>query len=214
MKVEDMILSGIADFFKRSREIIFYVAVGFIAIQFYEKFFPDDCLHIDNPAYQYDFRKTKWGMTPEAVKAVESGNDDSRFIKEEKDKYFEKLYYEDFSHRFVTDVVYTFTDHGLGWGDYSFRIKNNGKETMVKEYDYIRQEITAKYGKPKKVVDNLDGKKDKAWMLQLRTVWETPSTEISLDLSGFPEDDQYHIEMYYKGIFKYTYNAEKAGYYY
>ena len=215
MKVEDTILSGIADLFKRSRVIIFYVVVGFIAIQFYEKFFPDDCPRIDNPAYQYDFRKTKWGMSPEVVKAIESDYDNSRFVKEEKDKYGESLYYEDFSHRFVTDVSYRFMDGELSGATYFLRIKNNDTEApMIREYGNIREELTAKYGRPKKISDDIDRKARERSPVLLHTLWETPSTKISLELWRAPKDEQYYINLGYSRNFHYTFEAEEAGYYY
>jgi hypothetical protein len=141
----------------------------------------------------FDLRKTTWGMTKEQVKASE----ELKPWGEEDDMIF---YRSELAGRSCA-LAYRFVDDKLVSGSYVFNHTHTNQSDFFTDFDTMRDLLTEKYGKPKWG--------DTTWKNSLyrnepeyrglalgmghitKTAgWSTPSTDISMRLTG----DNYKVQ--------------------
>lgn len=147
---------------------------------------PDKVLIFEN-----DFRKAKWGMTPEQVKNTEespivfegwSDTDDATI-----------LYYKEKVFRFQAFITYIFKDSKLVRARYAFDPED--EEDYIGDYESIIEELIDKYGEPVDVTmewsDSTYIEDQDKWETALRLGhlrrtgrWETKRTIMELQLYG------------------------------
>lgn len=188
-------------FIARHRNLILYFLLGFAIASLNRVIFPDDNSGKDTDrsemkAFYYDFRKTKWGMSPDEVQAAERLKN-SRFVEVKTvNEHVTRFIYEDFTNPLVTNIEYSFLLDDLRGADYIFNVEPNNRKSMEEEFYRIMEEVTAKYGKPKLTIDNTKGiYKDFAY--PLKAEWDTCSTEITLLLRKSKKDNKYELRMNY-----------------
>jgi len=151
-------------------------------------------------ADNYDFRKTRGGMTQAQVKASESNTLASNNVPS---KIFDKVIaYEGGVAGYSTFYGYRFISNQLVEAGYVFLQKHSNKNDYIYDYKKIKKILTEKYGEPTE--DDIIWKKslyrddpERYGMAVARgdliyaTEWLTPSTKIYLTLMG----DNYNIDM-------------------
>jgi hypothetical protein len=142
---------------------------------------------ISSGSEKYDFRKIKWGMNKEEVKAAEKGtivfeNEyEIDFMVPDFDSYFKCGY------NFLKDKVYRSTYFFIG----EFTNKND----YIYEYQKWKEVLIKKYGQPIsdkwEWKDNLLKNDEQEWgtavyvgHLEFSAQWETPTTKILIMLAG------------------------------
>lgn len=145
------------------------------------------CLTIPVSATDYDFRKTKWGMSKQQVLATET----LELVSEREGSL---TYMSAILHKKVL-IGYSFVKNKLFRGTYLLREPHSNKNDFIEDYDDFKQMLTKKYGKPKKdnIVwrNNLFKNDFSQWgtaigvgHLVYASEWETDSTKILCLLSG------------------------------
>jgi len=142
---------------------------------------------------KYDFRKTNWGMSKEQVKAIEDKK--PAFEDDAMLGYTVKIDGENFM------CVYNFLEDKLYNTGYGPTKEHTNKNLYIDDYEELKEILTKKYGKPKSDLGtfwkNDLFKDDKSkWGMAISVghlvygvQWETPTTKITLKLSG----DNYKI---------------------
>lgn len=140
----------------------------------------------------YDFRKTRWGMSRDEVKKREKSEP-----KAESDT---EIDYSDRVAGLNTTVGYVFIDDKLVSCGYLFDEPHTNKNQYISDYDNLKEAFIKKYGQP---TDDQTIWKDDLYRnkpdqygfavslgdLAYYAKWETPKTEITLSLRG----DNYKI---------------------
>lgn len=140
----------------------------------------------------YDFRKTKWGMTPAQVKASESMDPTAQGGTETYDLI---ILYSVSVAGLNTQLGYHFVSNKLVSGAYIIQESYVNRNQHIADYNKIKEILTRKYGPPSTddVVWNNDLFKDDpqnygtavaTGHLAYQSTWETPDTEIKLTLRG------------------------------
>ena len=142
---------------------------------------------------KYDFRKINWGMSKEQVKAIENKKPD--FEDDIRLGYIVKIDGENFM------CVYNFLEDKLYNAGYGPTKEHTNKNLYIDDYKELKEILIKKYGKPKSDLgifwkDDLykDDKSQWGFAISLGHLvygvqWETPTTKITLNLSG----DNYKI---------------------
>lgn len=148
----------------------------------------------------YDFRETTWGMSRNEVVASE-GEDP---LKEGDN--IEGLHYIVYTTTLLGGtithevfIIYYFIEDQLFGGRYNILTKHSNNNDYLVDFDALKNIITKKYGTPEEeTVWKDDSNKDDKdrWGMAVKTgdlekyaAWETPTTEITLQLKG----DNYKI---------------------
>ena len=144
---------------------------------------------------KYDFRNTNWGMSKGQVKATEDKKPD--FEDDTTLGYEVKIEGSNFS------CIYSFLEDKLYNSGYFFTGKHTNKNLYIDDYEKLKETLTKKYGKPTKDIpgfwkNDLYKSDKRSWGMAVSvghlvygTSWETPTTKISLMLSG----DNFKISM-------------------
>lgn len=140
----------------------------------------------------YDFRKTKWGMTPAQVKASESTSP----IDEGRASQFDLIIvYSGSVANLNTRYSYHFINNRLVSAFYHFEESYINSNQYIEDYYKIKEILTRKYGSPTKdsTVWINDLYKDdpqnygmaiSIGHLVLQSDWQTPETDVRLTLRG------------------------------
>jgi len=99
---------------------------------------------------KYDFRKTKWGMSKEQVKATENKKPD--FEDNTKLSYEVTISEKDF------ECAYLFLEDKLYGSGYLFFGEHTNKNLYIDDYEELKEILTKEYGKPK--IDKVTWKND------------------------------------------------------
>ena len=139
----------------------------------------------------YNFRYTRWGMTPEEVISSET------IVPIEKDekmiKYKTKILDKN------VELLYLFAQNKLIGASYRLDENYLNSERFIKTYARFKEELIKKYGPPNKEITHWKNnafKSDRSkWGIALSlgyleyfTFWETPSTTVSC---GLKENNYY-----------------------
>jgi hypothetical protein len=148
---------------------------------------------------EYDFRKTKWGMSKSQVLKAEKNKpecDDCVKLPTGKSLlgYPSKVLNKDVL------ISYFFINNQLTNAQYQLNEEHSNKNDYINDYQNFKEVLLKKYGKP--IMDEIlwrdDLYKDKPqdWgsavsigHLRYLCVWKTPTTRIGLSLSG----DNYEV---------------------
>ncbi len=134
---------------------------------------------------EYDFRKTRWGMTSEEVKASEyeaETGEDNTYLK-----------YEDtIAYMGMVNIRYDFLDGKLVQGTYKPYMRYTHDSQYTKVYKLIRAKLVKKYGSPiyENIPENFEGgdfnftDDVKEGLLVIYSEWETEATIIQLYLKA------------------------------
>ena len=139
----------------------------------------------------YNFRHTKWGMTPEEVVASETMDPiekDEKMIKYQTQILDKKV-----------ELLYLFAQNKLVGASYMLDENYLNSERFIKIYTRFKEELIKKYGPPNKEITNWKNDAFKSnrskWgiavslgYLEYFTFWETPDTTVSC---GLKEDNYY-----------------------
>ena len=139
----------------------------------------------------YNFRHTKWGMTPEEVIASETMTPtakDEKMIKYKTQILDKKV-----------ELHYLFAQNKLIGASYKLDENYLNSERFIKTYARFKEELIKKYGTPSKEITHWKNdafKSDRSkWGIALSlgyleyfTFWETPATTVSC---GLKEDNYY-----------------------
>jgi len=156
------------------------------------------CLNAIANAQEFDFRKTRWGMTAAEVKASETSAP-----THEKDGSI--AYTVTVMNREMI-ALYLFIEDQLVQGAYTLAKTHANPDEYVRDFDDFKHALTKKYGKPKQ--DDVLWKHYKdpeeyeaGWavsvgLLQLQAAWETDATMIYCILNG--GDNKSELNLFYK----------------
>ena len=135
----------------------------------------------------HNFRNTRWGMTPDQVKAAEG--------KEPQNKSPGELLFDTYFKGERVGVRYKFSGNALRSGGVIFQNKHPQEIFYVQDYAKRRADLTTQYGEP--VLDEeiwynrlYEGVSERMGFavsighLKLRSKWRTKSTDILLELKG------------------------------
>ncbi len=136
---------------------------------------------------KYDFRKVRWGMTKDEVKASESNK-----IEAEED---DAILYHCKVAGMESGLLYFFAKGRLVQATYRFRENYINKNNYISDFEKIKKILTQKYGLPtfydKEWRNDLYKDNPQDWGLAVSMghlwysgVWETEATEIDLGLHG------------------------------
>ena len=150
---------------------------------------------------QYDFRKTRWGMTKKRVKGIEQIG----LVVEKEDL----LTYRTHVYNLNCLVSYFFNQGILTRGKYEFVEEHTDKNKYIDDYNNIRKILMKEYGKSKRMLctwknkNSLYRNNPEDWGFALsrgdltyHSEWETPDTFIFLDLYG--KDYKVYLTVDYK----------------
>ncbi len=176
--------------------------VGLLAIFFTQNSFADD----------YDFRKTKWGMSAAQVKSSES-----LAIADENKKTL--MYKTNILNKNVV-LLYQFIDNQLVSAVYLLKETHTNKNNFITDYNDFKKTLTKKYGKPKK--DKIFWKNDlykddySSWGMAISvghliysSGWETEDTEIMNTLIGENYKITFGVSYYSKKLKELTQKADE-----
>jgi hypothetical protein len=153
------------------------------------------CVAQDASAPQFQFRKTNWGMSREAVKRSEA----EKPYKEEGStiSYFTTVAGK------RTLLVYTFTSCCLAEAQYAHLGEHTNKNEYIDDYESLKRRMAEKYGAPDS--DDVEWKNDlfkdrpqdyglavSVGLLEYEAEWQTKTTDIDLHLFG----DNYQIDLF------------------
>lgn len=141
-----------------------------------------------------DFRKARWGMSKIKAKKSET----AKLYSEEKDI----IIYQSKVAGLDCMIGYVFADDKLVRGRYVFILQHTNKNDFIDDYKSIKETISEKYGTPKQdetvwknllYADDIEkyGFAVSMGHLYYYAAWETPTTEIDLELSG----DNFEIKL-------------------
>jgi len=161
---------------------------------------------------EYDFKRTRWGMSVKEVRASEQ----SRLLRKEGGKKEYRLVYSASIAGLDGCIVYGFSEYKLRSSLYSFSIEQSTE--ALQKYRYLKDNITKKYGKPDSSKSIFSEEKRRelgpfSFVLLLprtfrskdffekgqfvmETVWATDFTYINLLVKK--EDEKYHLEIGYE----------------
>jgi hypothetical protein len=133
----------------------------------------------------YNFRHTKWGMTPEEVTASETMTPTEK--DEKKIKYKTRILNKN------VELLYLFAQNKLIGASYKLDENYINSERFIKTYDRFKGELIKKYGPPKKDITHWKNeafKSDRSkWgkalsfgYVEYFTYWEAPGTTVSCEL--------------------------------
>jgi len=135
----------------------------------------------------YDFRKTKWGMSKAEVKK----NEKAKFVDEGADGFA----YKGKLLNFNVLIIYRFLDNKLSEGIYSFEEKHMNDSDYIADFNTIKELLIKKYGAP--YFDTYHWKNNmyrediqrhgtaiSMGHLILLSKWETDRTNIDMILKG------------------------------
>ena len=88
-----------------------------------------------------DFRKAKWGMTKEQVKALE----DAKPAYEEASGL---LYTNQTVAGLPATVIYNFNNDALAWGGYRIDTVHTNKNLYIDDYNNLKEKLSSIYGDP------------------------------------------------------------------
>lgn len=162
-------------------------------------------------ADDYDFRKTRWGMSKEEVRASEQRDVYDVYI-EETSEGIEALIYKD--NLFGNECIlgYVFADDQLTRTKYIFTHDHSNHMEFIYDYEDLKEALTKKYGVPTKdktfwngeeVSDNShprDGHDLFMGRLSYGSSWKTETTGICLYLAGGDYDIQLSLEYFSKNL--------------
>lgn len=153
-------------------------------------------------AQNYDFRKTRWGMTMEEVKNIEI------FPLVVEDKKTSNLIYDATLMRYNVAIKYHFIDNKLVSCSYHFFMNDKTQESLFSDnleyceayYDEIYRFLKEKYGKSR-VDFNMDGKDPEmieffkklgsaGYRCKALEIWDLEKTTIQLQLGYYYDDDK------------------------
>ena len=126
---------------------------------------------------KYDFRKTKWGMSKEQVKATENKKPD--FEDNTKLSYEVTISEKDF------ECAYLFLEDKLYGSGYLFSGEHTNKNLYIDDYEELKEILTKEYGKPK--IDKATWKNDLFKNLE-------SSNELISELKENVKEKEKHIE--------------------
>lgn len=143
----------------------------------------------------YDFRKTRWGMTRQQVESSEK--------RPPMNAAGNEIYYDDRVAGYKAIVAYVFLKDQLVNAGYMFNEQHTNDSLYIINYAKVKDALIAKYGQPiedeviwKRSLYKDDPEKHGFAVsigdLALSAKWETPETEIQLALWG----DNYKINMF------------------
>lgn len=138
-------------------------------------------------AGQFDFRKTKWGMSKSQVKASEK----AKFLDQSNDA----IMYNSKLARMNVIIMYSFISNKLHSGIYVFKERHTNKNDYINDFNKIKKLLIQKYGRPiedaKIWRNNLyknsiqyHGMAVSMGHLVYRVQWKTAATEITHGLAG------------------------------
>ncbi len=141
------------------------------------------------------FKKTKWGMNKEEVKAIEK----LKLIKESDDL----LIYKDKILSFDTNPIYNFVFNKLVLVTYYFEVTHMNFEEYISDYSKIKKLLISKYGAPHEEMKNwknnlykgnpeAEGLCISMGHLDYYTYWDIDKTRIAAILTG----DNFKIKHY------------------
>ncbi|MAT38864.1 MAG: hypothetical protein CL946_04595 [Ectothiorhodospiraceae bacterium] len=159
----------------------FILALIYTADKYFEK----------QKVYEYDFRKTRWGMTIDEVKATEDAEPSWEFSSGN----FHVLRYDVVMADMNATCSYDFMYGKLWSAGYSFDTEHKDKNLYIADYEKIKALLSKEYGQPDKdyhvwkndlYKDNPEayGTAISLDHLTLFTYWNKRSTTIGLMLSG------------------------------
>lgn len=136
---------------------------------------------------QFDFRRTRWGMSPQEV-----------ILSEDEDPAYKSLNRVAFATEVIGKKVmleYLLAKNQLYGARYSLVANHVVDDKYVADYTAFQGVLTAKYGKPKKIErvwkkgvgkrkDMHPGTLVSIGHLTMVSIWETPDVEIVATLSG------------------------------
>lgn len=148
----------------------------------------------------FTFRKTKWGMSQQQVHETEG----KQPVLQEADK----IIYQDKLLNLGTKVIYYFEKGKLFKGTYFFDGTFTNQVEYIVNYKKLKHALKDKYGSPSSdnnaELDEMDdfsydhmGELVSRGVHDLETKWETPSTNITLLLSGKDLMSKVRLELYY-----------------
>jgi hypothetical protein len=160
---------------------------------------------------QYDFRKTKWGMTKEQVLASET----SELSPQENGN---SLSYKGTVNDLDCYIVYVFAFDTLVRAQYNIIEEHTKSNQYITDYEKLKEILKGKYGQPEKDritwLDNMYKDNPNDWGLAVSigqlayfSEWLTESTDIWLMLQGDNYKLKFVIE--YTSL-KYAYLNEKV----
>lgn len=162
-------------------------------------------------APEYHFRKIRWGMTRQRVKAAEK----AKFLKENADS----LTYQGTANGINCEIYYIFVDDQLAKAGYSFINEYLDPKDYIRDFKNIKELLTKKYKKP--IVDKTLWKDDqhkenpsnygaalRLGHLSYAVAWAAKDTEIQMELSGGMFDTD-HFLFYQSKLFKKKLNQPK-----
>ena len=163
----------------------------------------------DQPAY--DFRKIRWGMNPDQVKATEG-----KPVSDDKGI----LVYDMTVDGYDVSLYYTFVDSQLVSAMYAFKVKHNNPQDYLDDFTKVKAILQQKYGAPK--LDKVDWKDNlykgdpEHWGLAVSvgalaysTVWENSSTQIGEALWGDKFEVKFAVRYSSKALAGLAASAEK-----
>lgn len=135
----------------------------------------------------YSFRKTRWGMSPDEVKASEPL--EVAHSNEEMIGYKTRVLQKDVL------LVYIFADKKLVRSKYILAESHSNKTDFIQDYKDFQKILTEKYGKPRNDEtiwkDDLYKKNPREWGMAVATgqllyysVWDTSDSQIACFLHG------------------------------
>lgn len=164
-----------------------------------------------NGADDYDFRKTRWGMSKEEVKASEH-RDVYDVYREETSEGIEVLIYEDNLLGNECLLGYIFADDQLTRTKYIFTHDHSNHMGFIYDYEDLKEALTKKYGIPTKDKTFWNGEEDSdnshprdghdlfMGRLSYGSSWKTETTGIWLYLTGQDYDIQLILEYFSKNL--------------
>lgn len=167
-----------------------------------------------NVEEEYDFRNTKWGMSPEEVHKLDIIDYKMTGVSSESFFYLRNI---DSIDNKKCMVAYYFIENILIAGAYSFSQKYYDKNEYINDYINLKENLKKKYGEPIKddVIWFNDSYKDdprhyglavSEGDLKYQSIWEIDGTEIILFLIG--DNLKCNLILRYKSK-KYEYLSEK-----
>lgn len=146
-------------------------------------------------AQQYDFRKTRWGMSRPEVKSSEDADYvGAGTIGIDDEKYDTSLVYEDKIGGLDVTILYIFTNEKLSQGIYQFKSRYSDPNTYLVNFNKMVEAYKKKYGAPWEVKEEWKDEKykndpDKLGQalteghISYSTTWQTLETEITVGLN-------------------------------
>lgn len=182
------------------------------------------CFSDDQGATSFDFRKTRWGMTKNEVKASESESARIQTEKKINESYTglvadEVIVYNEKVAEMDVQMSYFFLNDSLVGSEYSFRKEYEKKNSYIDIYYKLRNILARKYGAP---VSEDETWKDERFQkrpefpsdpnhLSYKSIWETEKTEISLSLKTV-FDTRYQVTKEMKNIIHILYASKNPEY--